>query len=76
MLGVATERAAISDDLYMTTMYQADAARFATSLLPLYTEFGKDALANACERSCACCDCASFKGVAVRELDRLVKSTY
>ena len=58
--------------------YDNDAARFAHRLATVQVKpaspGGPPVLHDSCEDSCNCCDCQSFKGVAVRELDRWLKS--
>ena len=58
---------------------EADAARFATRLStahvkPTDSASGSPVLFDGCEVSCTGFDCPSFKGVAVRELTRWIKS--
>lgn len=58
--------------------HDADAARFATRLATAMVApsiDGAPVLHDACEDSCDCCDCQSFKGVAVRELHRWLGSS-
>ena len=58
--------------------YPADAARFATRLASAHVtpsaQGGVPVLSDGCEASCTSFDCPSFKGVAVRELGRWLKS--
>ena len=50
-----------------------DAARFARRIIDAETRDG-GVLFDTCEGNCACCDCQSFKGVAIRELSRWLRS--
>lgn len=58
--------------------FEADAARFASRLITVHvkpsTPGGPPVLSDGCETSCTGFDCPSFKGVAVRELARWLKS--
>jgi endoglycosylceramidase len=50
-----------------------DAARFARRIVEAETRNG-GVLFDTCEQSCGCCDCQSFKGVAIRALARWLRS--
>ncbi len=53
--------------------HAADAARFASHLVMNQTVGA--VLFDGCETSCECCDCQSFKGIAIRELARWLRSS-
>ena len=52
--------------------HAADAGRFASHLVMNQTV--GTVLFDGCETSCKCCDCQSFKGIAIRELARWLRS--
>jgi predicted alpha-1,6-mannanase (GH76 family) len=66
MLGAATALANATS----APAYSRDAARFAGHLVLVQTR--DRILFDGCEGQCTCCDCQSFKGIAVRELARWV----
>ena len=69
MLGAAT----VLGEATGHKQYTRDAARFANRILEAESTSG-GVLFDTCEQHCGCCDCQSFKGVAIRELSRWLES--